>query len=91
METGIRTDAGGLQIEKKRKTCVYGVHWDSLGKEPGAGKINRPLCEHRETEIAGSGKASKGGDTRGGSGCLGRDIDTAIRSCRMNTWGWLDE
>lgn len=56
-----------MQIEKKRKTCVYGAHWDSLGKEPGAGKINRPLCEHRETEIAGSGKASKGGDTRGGS------------------------
>lgn len=56
-----------MQVEKKRKTCVHGAHWDSLGKEPGAGKINRPLCEHRETEIAGSGKASKGGDTRGRS------------------------
>lgn len=45
----------------------FGAYWDHLGKEPGAGKINRPLCEQGETETAGSGKVSKGGDTHGGS------------------------
>lgn len=39
--------------------------WDYLGKEAGAGKVNRPHSAQGETERVGHGEMFEGGDLHG--------------------------